>query len=126
MMINPVYFFKYLECGGFCIKYILKQDKKKLDVEYNPRLMPFGLIKRVLEEYYLVKCYRVNRLKYLENGRCLTLVRVRNKFNHYVVIKKIENGMVYFYDPAFLFTRKFKEEKFKKVWINCCCFYLKK
>lgn len=126
IMINFFYIFKHLECGGFCVKYIFKKDRIKPNIEYNPKLMSLGLIKRVLQEYYVVKCYVVNNIKLLNNGNCLTLIRVRKKFLHYIVIKYIKNDVIYFYDPAFLVIRKMNIEKFKKIWVNYCCFYIKK
>lgn len=126
IMINFFYIFKHLECGGFCVKYIFKKDRIKPNIEYNPKLMSLGLIKRVLQEYYVVKCYRVNNIKLMNNGNCLTLIRVRKKFLHYIVIKHIKNDVIYFYDPAFFVIRKMNIEKFKKIWVNYCCFYIKK
>jgi ABC-type bacteriocin/lantibiotic exporter with double-glycine peptidase domain len=125
-MLNLFYVFNILECGHFCLKYILKKDGIKLDVEYDKKMMSMGLIKRVLEEYYLVECYQCSNLFFLPNRRFLTLIKVRGKYFHYVVVEKIENKQVFYYDPAFIGLRKIKKERFLKIWANYCCFYSKK
>lgn len=127
-MLNLYYLCRYLECGHFCIKYVLKKDHIKSNVSYNGQLMSLGLVSRVLKEYYQnVNCYKVDNLEIIKSfSRCITLIKVRKKFFHYVVIEKIDNDFVFYYDPAFLFLKKVKIDKFYKKWSNYCCIFRKK
>ena len=113
------------ECGHFCIRYVLKKDKKKLNVYYEKQFMSMQLVCNVLKEYYPnVKCYRVTDLRKLEGKRrFITLLSVGKNRYHYVVVEKIENGMVFYYDPAFLFLKKDNLKKFSNKWSHYCCFF---
>lgn len=123
-----MYLFNIFECGHYCIKYILKKDKIKLNVNYHRQFMNLSLICKVLKQYYSkVECYRVNEIKNLANKkRVLTLIQIRNKYNHYVVIEYIKNNNIYYYDPFFICLKKMSVAKFEKIWIKCCCLIEKK
>ena len=124
-MINFLYLFNFLECGHFCVKYILKKEGKKKNVDYCKRLMSLGLIKKVLKEYFdYCECYFVKNLEELKNKkRFLTVIKVRGKYLHYIVVEDISDKCVYYYDPFFCFLKRAEINKFKKKWANFCCFY---
>ena len=127
-MMNFWYLVKFLECGHFCIKYVLRKDKIKLNVSYCKQLMTIGLVARVLKEYYQsVEWYKVNNIEDLKNkGRFITLLKIRKNALHYIVVERIEDQYVYYYDPLFLFIKKAKINRFKSKWSNYCCLYIKK
>ena len=127
-MINILYLFNIFECGHYCIKYILRKDKIKLNLNYHRQFMNLNLVCKVLRHYYLkVECYRVNNVKnLLGTKRVLTLIQIAKKYNHYIVVEKIKNNKIYYYDPLFIGVRKMKLDKFEKVWVKCCCFIGKK
>ena len=81
-------------------------------------------IKKILNEngYYCV-CLKIYNIKdvYCE---CLTLIKT-SKNNHFVVIKKINENYVFFYDPLYVVIRKWKKERFIKRWVNICLIYTK-
>lgn len=124
---NIWYFFKIFECGHFCINYMLKKDKIKNTLDYNKQFMSLGLVCRVLKEYYNeVNCYHVdNVFKLMNKKRFITLITINKHAYHYVVVENIENNKIYYYDPAFLFIRKVRIEKFVKRWSGYCCFVKK-
>ena len=124
-MINLLYIFRFLECGHFCIRYILRKEKVKKKVEYHKQMMSMGLVKRVLSEYFsFVECYVAKSLEDLKKcGRFITMINLRKNKLHYVVIEKVENDYVYYYDPIFIFLRKLKKDKFNKKWCKYCCIY---
>ena len=127
VMINLIYIFKFLECGKFCINYVLKKEKIKRRVKYNGVMMSLGLIKRVMKEYFdKVGCYELDKNKLPNKSRFITLLKYGHNYMHYVVVEKIENDLVYYYDPLFITLRKKKKEKFIKKWSGYCCFFSKK
>ena len=89
--------------------------------------MSLNLVCKILRHYYpKVECYRVNNLKnILGTKRVLTLIQIRKKYNHYIVVEKIKNNRIFYYDPLFIGIRKMKLDKFEKVWVKCCCFIKK-
>lgn len=123
-MINFLYLINFLECGHFCIKYVLKKEKLENKVKYYKKMMSFALVKKVLKEYFeFVEVYKVSELIDLKDkGRIITIIK-KGKLLHYVVIEMIKNDIVYYYDPAFLFIRKKKISEFNTFWFNYCCFY---
>ena len=88
-------------------------------------MMSMGLVKRVLGEYFMfVQCYVVKELKDLEKyNRFITLVNTGKNGLHYVVIEKIDEKYVYYYDPLFVFKRRKKKDKFIRKWSKYCCVY---
>lgn len=124
-MINFCYLFRFLECGNFCIRYILRKEKLKKKVRYNKQMMSIGLIKRVLKEYFLfVECYKAKNIEDLRKcGRFITMISFGKKRLHYVVVEKIVGDYVFYYDPMFLFLKKSKKEEFYKKWNKICCIY---
>ena len=116
------------ECGHFCINYTLKKDGIKKTIKYEKQFMSLDLVNQVLNHYYYkVNCYRVYHFENLSNlGRFITLVKIKNNRYHYVVVEKIKNGIVYYYDPLFVLIRKEKIDKFIKKWSHYCCLYQKK
>ena len=123
-MINFLYLFNFLECGHFCIKYILKKEKIKARAIYRRKMMSFALVKKVMKEYFCnVEVYKVSELESLSNKKRIITIIKRGKFLHYVVIERIENNMIYYYDPLFLSLRKKKIGDFNRIWFNYCCFY---
>lgn len=126
-MLNLYYFFRFLECGHFCIKYVLKKDNIKLDVIYNKQLMSLGLVSRVLKNYYQdVTCFKAESIEDIIGlPRFITLIKIsENKF-HYVVIECIKDGYVFYYDPAFIGIRRVKFACFIKKWTFYCCLFKK-
>ena len=122
-MINFLYLFHFLECGHFCVKYIMKKDEKKLNLNYEKRLMSLALVKRVLSEYYdCVKCLKMTNINDIKK-RCITLVRTKKNSLHYVVVERVSKNRVYYYDPMFCFLRRAKINRFNKKWCKCCCFF---
>ena len=88
--------------------------------------MSLGLVARVLEEYYQrVECYEVGDIS-LVKERCITLLNVGKNKKHYVVVERISDDYVYYYDPFYFGTRKLKKEKFIVKWSGYCCFASKK
>ena len=120
---NLYYLVNFLECGHFCIKYVLKKEKKKKTCTYNKSMMNLLLIQNVLKEYfsYVVwyKKINIDEIKF----RCVSLIKVREKYYHYIVIERVNNEYVFYYDPLFLFIRRVKKEKFIKKWTNIACLY---
>ena len=45
---------------------------------------------------------------------------------HYVVVERVDENNVYYYDPLFINKRKVKKEKFLQRWSGYCCFFNKK
>ncbi len=124
-MINLFYIINFLECGHFCVLYILKKEKKKKKVSYTKEMMSMGLIKRVLMEYFsFVECYVAKELEDLKKcSRFITLIHLRKKRMHYVVVERFDNDYVYYYDPLFIYLKKMKKDKFKEKWTKYCCIY---
>ncbi len=120
-MINFYYLINFLECGHFCIKYYLKKDKKKVKNVYDKTMMSLRLVRNVLKEYYGDVIWYKNVNLDEVNFRCISLIKVGKKGLHYVVIEKVRDGYVYFYDPLFIFLRKMKKERFKEKWSNLVC-----
>ena len=52
-----------------------------------------------------VNCYKVSDICGVR-GECISVIRTRNNSLHYIVIEKVSDGYIYYYDPLFLFTRK--------------------
>ena len=118
-------FFHCLECGHFCIKYILKKDGNKVVCDYNKKLMSLKLVCCVLKKYYdSVCCYSVDELSLIDNYKSfLTLIKTKNGGLHYIVVVKKDEKYVYYYDPAFVVARRMKVLKFNDRWSHFCCFY---
>ena len=124
-MLNLRYVFSLLECGHFCIRYVLKNDGKKVNRGYCRKLMSLGLVKRVLKEYYRrVDCYVVNDIfSVVDKGKFITLIKGRRDNLHYVVVVNVKGDYVYYYDPAYIGIRKSKVSRFVEKWSHYCCFY---
>lgn len=120
-MINFYYLINFLECGHFCIKYILKKDNKKMICTYNKSMMNLRLIRDVLNEYYKEVIWYKNVNIDAINWRCISLIKIKEKYYHYIVIERIKGDYVYYYDPMFLFLRKKTKKKFIKKWSNLVC-----
>lgn len=128
-MINLYYLFNFLECGHFCINYVLKKDKIKNNLEYSRQMMSMKLLKSVLSEYYqYVKCYKIEGViqDFVDYKPFITLLRLGKSFNHYIVVVRVEEKYVFYYDPLFLFLKKMKIKKFNQKWSKFCVFYFKK
>ena len=122
-MINFYYVINFLECGHFSIKYFLRKDNKKAKVCYDTKMMSLRLTRNVLKEYYKeVVWYKNVNIDDIKN-RCVSLIKVRNKYYHYIVIERVDKDVVYYYDPLFLFLRKKCKHKFIKKWSKLVCFY---
>lgn len=124
-MINLWYVINFLQCGHFCVKYVLKKNGENKSLVYEKNMMSLGLIRRILKEYYKeCECYLVGDLNDIKDEKnVITLIKVRNKFLHYIVILNVNERNVFFYDPLFLNKRKMKVEKFEKKWSKYCCIY---
>ena len=120
-MINFYYLINFLECGHFCVNYILKKDKIKPNCTYNKSMMSLRLIKDVLCEYYENVIWYKNVNIDEINSSCLSLIKIRNKYYHYIVIERVKQDFVYYYDPLFLFVRKKRKSKFNKKWSHMVC-----
>ncbi len=117
-MINIKYLFHPSACGYFCLKYILKRVKVK-DKKY---MSLYDIGKILNENNYNYKAYKIRNIKSIKN-ECITLIKVNKLSYHYVIIKRISDSYVYYYDPLFLFIRKKKIKKFENIWFNVCLFY---
>lgn len=118
-MINLNYVFHFSSCGYYCLKHVIGKCKIKR-VGY----MSLFDMKEILMKYnYYCYCVKVRDMSFIK-GCCITLIKVKNNF-HYVVVKKIEKGYVYVYDPLFLFINKIKIDKFINKWSKICLFYKK-
>jgi ABC-type bacteriocin/lantibiotic exporter with double-glycine peptidase domain len=118
-MFNLRFIFSPGSCGFFCLRYILK---KKIVRE---RYISLFAIKEILfDNGYYCDCLKV---KYVLDVKscCLTLINCKKGSMHYIVIKAIRKGKVYYYDPLFLGLRKKKVEDFAKKWSGICLFYTK-
>ena len=125
-MINLIYLINFLECGHFCINYVLKKEKKPKNCSYEKCMMNLRLIRDVLKEYFEeVNWFKNVNIEEIDN-RCVSMINVRGKYYHYVVIEKIKGDYVFYYDPLFLLLRKEKISKFKKKWTNLVCLYQEK
>lgn len=127
-MINLYYLIKCLECGHFCIRYLLKKDNIKPNVVYDKQLMSLGLVKRVLKEYYLdVEWYVASDIKEIKDKfRFITLIKIRENCYHYIVVEKIDSDSIYYYNPLYIGLKRSKISKFMKKWSHYCCFFEKK
>jgi len=125
-MINFIYVINFLECGHFCIRYVLKKERKKVVCSYDKSMMNLKLIRDVLSEYFTDVIWYKNVSIDGINTRCLSMIKVRKKFYHYIVIEKVKRGYVYYYDPLFVFYRREKISKFSKKWTNMVCLYKEK
>lgn len=121
-MINVYYLINFLECGHFCIRYFLKKDNKKNVVFYSKQMMSLRLVRNVFKEYYKEVIWYKNASIDGINRRVVSLIKVGKKFFHYIVIERVDDRYVYYYDPLFLFVRKKKKEKFVKNWSNFVCY----
>ena len=122
-MINFRYVINFLECGHFCLKYVLKKEKKKVVCCYKRAMMDLRLIREVLNEYFGKAVWYKNVNIDKINSRCFSLIKVGNRGYHYIVIERVKNGYVYYYDPLFVFLRKKRIDKFSKKWTNMVCLY---
>lgn len=118
-MINLSYLFHPSSCGYYCLKKIVKKGRFKRGGYMSLYEIKCELIKN---NYYCFCC----RVKDLDNvkGECFTLLNTKTNF-HYVIIKRINNHFVYFYDPLFLGVRRIKKDKFIRKWSKICLFYKK-
>lgn len=117
-MINVNYLLHPSTCGYFCLKFILKKVKV-IDKKY---MSLYNIGKILNDNNYEYKAYKIKDIKSI-NNKCITLIKVNKISCHYVVILKISDKYVYYYDPLFLFVRKKKIKKFVSIWINICLFY---
>lgn len=125
-MINFRYVFHLLECGHFCINYILKKEGIVNKEDYEKKMMSMYDIKEVLKRYFNnVNCYKIRSLKGVKTP-FITLVLTKTKSFHYVVVERINSDIVYYYDPLFWKLKKTNINKFIKRWTNFCCFYSSK
>ena len=118
-MLNLRFILNPGSCGWFCLKHILKRKIKKV-VYVN-----MYDIKKMLNNHgYYCSGLKINDIDdiYCE---CLTLIKTGKKYNHFIVIKYINDKYVVFYDPLFICFRRWKKEHFFKRWINICLFYTK-
>lgn len=118
-MFNFKFIFSPGSCGYFCLKKIVKS---KINKEFYINLYR---AKVVLNDagYYCI-CLKVRDINLIKK-QCLSLVRSGRDELHYVIIKKVNKGCVYYYDPLYVFLRKEKINKFIKKWSNICLFYTK-
>ena len=119
-MINLGYFFNFGSCGYYCLKHII--GKFKCD---NKKYMSLYEVSEILKKNNYA-CISV-RLSSVDDilFDCITLMRVNKLSYHYIILKKIKNKYIYYYDPLFLFVRRMKVSKFNKKWSKVCLFYTK-
>lgn len=117
-MININYLLHPSTCGYFCLKFILKKVKV-----INKRYMSLYEIGKILNaNNYKYKAYKIKDIESIKD-KCITLIKVNRISYHYVVVIRISDKYVYYYDPMFLFVRKKKIKKFISRWFNICLFY---
>lgn len=119
-MINLGYILRFGSCGGYCLKYICKR-RKYLKYRY---LSLYSVSEFLVKEGYCCSCVRVNSVKDIL-FECVTLIRVNEISYHYIILKRISDKYVYYYDPLFLFEKKCKINKFINKWAKVCLFYTK-
>lgn len=128
-VINFYYLLNFLECGHFCLRYVFKKEKIEPCVEYPKQMMSMRLLRDILKEYFeYVKCYKVEDgiEHFIDYRPFVTLIEKNGKYKHYVVVERIEDEYVFYYDPLFIKLRKKKVEYFNQIWSKECCFYFKK
>ena len=126
-MLNFWYLLHFLECGHFCINYVLKTEGIRKRVVYSRAMMSLGLVKRVLLEYFReVKCIECGNLNLLRNEKFITLLRYGKRYYHYVVVVSLDKNYVCYYDPMFLGVRRKKVNRFVKSWSGYCCLFKEK
>jgi len=118
-MINLRYVLHFSSCGYFCLKHI----EKKGNFKRKGYMSLYEMKEQLVKHNYYCMCVRVKGFDGIK-GKCVTLLNLKNSF-HFVVIEKVEDDFIYFYDPLFLFVRKVKKSKFYKKWSKICLFYKK-
>ena len=73
---------------------------------------------------YSCLCVRLNKINDIL-FECITLLKVNSSSYHYVVLKRMSEKYIYFYDPLFLFIRRIRIEQFERKWSKVCLFYTK-
>ena len=118
-MINLLFVLMPGSCGYFCLKYIIKE---KIDRDFY---MSMYRIKEELIKYgYYCVGLKIKNI-YEVRKECLSLIKSGKKSYHYIIIKKVTDKFVFYYDPLFVNIRKQKIEKFVGKWSNICLFYTK-
>ena len=118
-MINLMFVFMPGSCGYFCLKHILN---KRIDRSFY---MSMYSIKEELVKYgYYCVGLKIKNISDIRR-ECLTLIKSGKKSYHYIVIKRVTNKFVFYYDPLFVNFRKKKIEKFVDKWSSICLFYTK-
>ena len=116
---NLKFIFSPGSCGCFCLRYILKKKIVK------QRYISIWKMKEIISSNgYYCSCLKLKFVTDIK-GECLSLLETKNKGMHYIVIKKITKGKIYYYDPLFLVMRKKKIEYFIEKWSGICLFYTK-
>jgi len=106
-------------CGYFCLRHILK---KKIKKEFY---LSLHRVKEILSERgYSCLCLKIYDIKFIKK-EYLTLVKSSDNSLHYIVVKKVKKGYVYFYDPLFVFVRRKKIANFLQIWSKICLIYTK-
>ena len=119
IVFNLRFIFNPGSCGYFCLKYILK--KKIVKQSY----ISLCKMKEVISSNgYYCSCLRLKNVTDIKTG-CLSLIETKNNGKHYIVVKMIKKGKIYYYDPLFLLVRKKKIEYFIRKWSGICLFYTK-
>ena len=118
-MVNLNYLFHPSSCGYYCLKKIIKKG----DFKRKGFMNLYEIKEELIKNNFYCFCCRVKRLENIKE-ECFTLVSTKTNF-HYVIIKRINDKFVYFYDPLFLVDRKVKKDKFIRKWSKICLFYKK-
>ena len=118
ILFNVRFIFSPGSCGWFCLRFILKKK-----VEKKCYLSLLEMKKILNKNNYCCVCIKIFELKDVF-CECLTLIKNKKDY-HYVVLKKVEKGYVFFYDPLFISLRKKKASWFAPKWCNFCLIYTK-
>lgn len=119
-MINLGYLFNFGSCGYYCLKHIIGKFEG-----VNKKYMSLYEVSEVLIKHnYSCVSVRINSVKDILFD-CITLMKVNNVSYHYIVLKKMKNNYIYYYDPLFLFSKRIKVAKFEKKWSKVCLLYTK-
>lgn len=118
-MINLSYLFHPSSCGYYCLRKIIK----KANIKRCAYMSLYEIKEELLKNNYYCFCCRVRELGAFK-GSCITLLNTKTNF-HYVIIERVNDMFVYFYDPLFLINRRVKKDKFIKKWSKICLFYRK-
>lgn len=118
-MLNLKFILSPGSCGYFCLRYITRKKVSK------DCYMSIYKIKEILNNHgYYCSCLKIYRIDDVYS-ECLTLIKSGKRENHFIVIKKIDNKFVYFYDPLYIGVRKKRKENFVKKWLRICLIYTK-